>query len=323
MDRYQKQIILDNYGLDFQNKIKNIKVLIIGLGGIGCPVLIYLSNMGFENIGIIDNDIVELSNLHRQIIYNENDIGKLKTDCSEKYCKERNNNVNIEKYSLKLDNKNSTDIFKQYEIIIDCTDNIYTRYVINDTCIILNKFYFFGSSIGTSGQIAIFNYPKYPCLRCIYPSNNYESCESSGVLGILPGIIGNLLVLEVIKYIQNNNVLIGKLLNFDIAHGITNMNITNKNPKCIACSDNPSINEINISILDIYTEKCRIKNEYGINKSDNQNIVFLNNIDSIDFLYKKYINNKNNLYFDCENKIKSKSLVNKLRLNKNNCWYII
>ena len=161
-DRYNKQLILSEFGEENQAKIKNIKVLIIGVGGIGCPVVMYLSAMGFENIGIIDDDIVELSNLHRQLIYKEGDIGLLKVDCAAKFCKKRNSNVNITTHIHKITNKNAFELFEQYDVIVDCTDNIFTRYTINDACVLLGKTYIFGSAIETSGQIGIFNYKGSP-----------------------------------------------------------------------------------------------------------------------------------------------------------------
>ena len=252
----------------------------------------------------------------------------LKTDCAAKFCKKRNSNVNIYKHSYKLTNKNTIELLEQYDIIVDCTDNIFTRYIINDACIILGKTYIFGSAIETSGQIGIFNYNDSPCLRCIYPQTEMLTCESTGVLGVIPGIIGNLLALEVVKFVcKFDGLLINKLLNFDMIHGFYTINIPNKNPNCLVCGNNNYINKENYSNLDIYEPSCIIKNNYEILKSEiesNTEIIFINYTDSINDLYQKYININEKLIFNCENKIRSKILVNKLRQNGHtNCWIII
>ena len=331
LSRYNKQLILSEFGEINQLKIKDAKVLVIGIGGIGCPVLIYLSSMGFEKIGIIDDDIVELSNLHRQIIYKESDIGLLKIDCAVDYCVERNSNVDIQKYPIKLTNKNALEIFEHYDAIIDCTDNIFTRYTANDACVILEKPYIFGSAIETAGQIGVFNYNGSPCLRCIYPQTTMLTCESTGVLGVVPGIIGNLLALEVVKFICDfDGLLVNKLMNFDMIHGFNTINITEKNPNCLICNRHKFITRDNYSMLDIYEPKCVMKNNYGLQRSEiemSREIIYINAGDSIDELYEKYSNLNNSstemLIFDCENKIRSKILVNKLRQNGvNNAWVI-
>ena len=321
ISRYDKQLILSEFGETSQNKIKNAKVLIIGIGGIGNPVLMYLSSMGFENIGIIEYDTIEVSNLHRQVIYKESDIGLSKISCAVNFCQERNSNVKIKIYSLKITNSIALTIISQYDIIIDCTDNIFTRYIINDACVLLKKPYFFGSAIETSGQVGVFNYKNSPCLRCIYPQNNMPTCESTGVLGIIPSIIGNLLALEVVKFVCNfDGLLSSKLLNFDLFHGFTTINIPKKNDNCIVCSKNAYINLHNYSKLDIYESRCIIKNNYDILSNDilsNNKIIYITPDQSINELYDKYINMNisDKLIFNCENKIRSKILVNKLRQN--------
>ena len=326
--RYNKQLILSEFGIENQDKIKNIKVLIIGIGGIGCPVVTYLSSMGFENIGIVDHDIVELSNLHRQFIYKEGDIGLLKVDCAEKFCKKRNSNVKIIKYADKLTNKNTIDLLLDYDIIVDCTDNIFTRYTVNDACVLLGKAYIFGSAIETSGQIGIFNYMGSPCLRCIYPQVAQNTCETTGVLGVIPGIIGDLLALEIVKLVCNfDGLLVNKLLTYDLYHGFNTINISKKNDKCLVCSNNSNNNAITISNyanLDIYHPSCVIKNDCLFKCSSNESIYIEAN-SCINDLYEKYINQNNTikLVFDCEKKIISKLLVHKLRQNgHNNSWIL-
>ena len=322
-ERYQKQIILPNFGENCQHKLNNSSIIIIGIGGIGCPTLMYLSSMGIGTIGILDYDRVDISNLHRQLIYTEESIGKSKTLSAKEFCEKRNSNINIIEYDIKLTNDNTLEILKNYEIIIDCTDNIFTRQLINDACVILNKPYFFGSSIGTSGQVGIFNYNNTsPCLRCLYSNKINETCESTGVLGVIPGIIGNLLCLEVIKYIcKYESKLTNKLLNYDIIQGFYSVTVP-KNPKCLVCSPDAIINIDNYSKLNIYSPKCSVKFNYSTNIKEN--VIYLNNIDSLENLFEKYNFEINDLIFNCENKIKSKLLVNKLRQSgKSNVWYLI
>tara|TARA_B110000008_G_scaffold272680_1_gene305769 strand:- start:133 stop:1113 length:981 start_codon:yes stop_codon:yes gene_type:complete len=323
IDRYEKQIILPMIGNENQLKFKNSKIIIIGLGGIGCPVLSYLSSMGFMNISILDYDKVELSNLHRQIIYTENDISKFKTECAKQFCIDRNSLINIKEYNVKITNNNSLKILENYDIIVDCTDNIYTRYVINDACVILNKKYFFGSAIGTSGQIGVLNYNNNsPCLRCIYNNNTNDSCNSNGVLGVIPNLIGNLMAIEIVKIVCNiENELTNKLLNYDIVHGFYKMNIV-KNINCLVCSKNKSININNYTKLNIYDKTCNISYEYST--TNKNNVININENEIIDDLYEKYKIDTNDLIFECINKIKSRILVSKLRQSgKNNVWFLI
>ena len=203
-ERYQKQIVLPKIGEFGQKKICDSSVLIIGVGGIGCPTLVYLASMGIGTIGLVDNDTVDISNLHRQFIYTYQDIGKYKVNCAKDFCLQRNNNTIIYTHQYKLTNKNTLELLCNYDYILDCTDNIFSRQIINDACVILNKRYFFSSAIGISGQIGVFNSSNNcACYRCMCSTNINDNCESSGVLGVTPGIIGNLLALEVIKTILN------------------------------------------------------------------------------------------------------------------------
>ena len=323
-ERYQKQIVLPKIGELGQKKICDSSVLIIGVGGIGCPTLVYLVSMGVGTIGIVDYDIVDISNLHRQFIYTNEDIGKYKVNCAKDFCLKRNNKTNINIYNLKLTNKITLELFINYDYILDCTDNIFSRHIINDACVLLNKKYFFSSAIGTSSQIGVFNSSiTCACYRCLNNNKNInETCESSGVLGVTPGIVGNLLAMEVIKFILNyGEKLTNRLLTYDIYQGFYNVSVL-KNKNCLICSKNAIINKNNYSKLDIYTPKCSIKYKYSTNDSNDS--IYLNEFDTIDILFEKYCNNDNKLIFTCENKIKSKILVNKLRqFGKNNVWFLI
>ena len=242
-ERYQKQIVLPKIGELGQKKICDSSVLIIGVGGIGCPTLVYLVSMGVGTIGIVDYDIVDISNLHRQFIYTNEDIGKYKVNCAKDFCLKRNNKTNINIYNLKLTNKITLELFINYDYILDCTDNIFSRHIINDACVLLNKKYFFSSAIGTSSQIGVFNSSiDCACYRCLNNNKN-ETCESSGVLGVTPGIVGNLLAMEVIKFILNyGEKLTSRLLTYDIYQGFYNVSVL-KNKNCLICSKNAVINK--------------------------------------------------------------------------------
>lgn len=357
-NKYEKHLILSEFGENNQKLIKNTTVLIVGIGGIGCQVLTQLALNGFENIGICDFDIVSKSNLHRQFIYTLDDAEnkREKIECAQKFILERNN-INISKYSLKITNKNVNKIIKDYEIIIDCTDNIFTRYILNDACYLSNKVYIFASGIQTSCQLSIFdnsitNKYKCCCLRCIFPNIDNQTCESEGVLGTIPNLIGMLTANEVIKFIcKIGESLMGKLLTYNINTGFYTINIERKNPNCLLCGNMKIINKDNFESLAIYDEICSFDNiNYSITTDKILNIdssfniykdiIFLEEKKSLDDYFNTYKNiihlvhlidskrlsddfKKNELLiFDCKNKIRSKILVNKLRktLDTNNIY---
>ena len=285
--KYEKHLILSEFGEENQNLIQNTKILIVGIGGIGCQVLTQLALNGFENIGLCEYDIVSMSNLHRQFIYTlaDAEMEREKIDCAEKYILERNK-INITKHSLKITNKNAKHIIQDYQIIIDCTDNMYTRYVLNDACALTNKVYVFASAIQTSCQLSIFenklnflsknldNFEveerknKFPCLRCIFTSIENDTCENQGVLGTIPNLIGILTANEVIKYVCNlGDSLVGKLLTYNINSGFYNINIEKSNPKCLLCGQMQIINNNNFESLTIYDEICNYENKnYSITR---------------------------------------------------------
>ena len=330
--KYKNHILLSEFGEKNQKLIQNCKILIVGIGGIGCQVLTQLALNGFENIGICDYDIVSFSNLHRQFIYTLEDAEqeREKITCAEKYILERNK-INITKHSLKITNKNIKNIIESYTIIIDCTDNIYTRYIINDACVIYKKVYVFASAIQTSCQLSIFDLSKernikLPCLRCIFPAIENQSCENEGVLGTIPNLIGLLTANEVIKYICNyDDLYVGKLLTYNINSGFYTININEANPKCLVCSNLKIINIDNFSQLSIYEAVCKYDSQkYGITKEkikeldENFNlvndIIFLDeklSLQEYENIYSKQLDDL--LVFDCENKIRSKILTSKLR----------
>ena len=222
MKRYNRQTILPQIGEGGQDKLSNAKVLIVGAGGLGCAVLPYLTSAGIGAVGIIDHDIVDETNLQRQVIYKESSIGKSKVEEARKQLIGLNSTINIKTYNEKLIPKNAIELFKQYDIIVDATDTISLRYLINDACVITNKPFVYGSVFRFEGQVSVFNYKNGPTYRCLYPNSNttVQNCAEVGVLGVVVGMIGMFQANEVIKMILDiGEVLSGELL---IYNSLTN-----------------------------------------------------------------------------------------------------
>ncbi|WP_247672572.1 HesA/MoeB/ThiF family protein [Aquimarina sp. MMG016] len=218
--QYNRHIILDEIGLEGQEKLKSAKVLVIGAGGLGCPVLQYLAAAGVGTIGIIDDDVVDQTNLQRQILYTIDDIGKSKAKTVAERLSKLNPFVFFKVYDEKLNTDNALDLFSDYDIIIDGSDNFPTRYLVNDACVLADKPLVFGSIFKFQGQVSVLNYKNGPTYRCLFPDppapDAVPNCSDIGVLGVLPGIIGSLQANEVIKIITGiGEVLNGKLLYFD------------------------------------------------------------------------------------------------------------
>ena len=207
LDRYSKQIILKKFGIIGQKKVISSKVLIIGMGGLGCPLALYLAGLGVGKIGIVDNDKIELSNLNRQIIYAYNDIGKYKVDVAKKKIKNINKGIFIKSYKLRLSKNNILNIIKDFDIICDGTDNFETRLLINDFCLKKRKVLISAAVSGFDGHIFKFNFKKKtPCFRCYMPEvpPNENNCETEGVTPTLTGVIGTLQANEVLNSILFN-----------------------------------------------------------------------------------------------------------------------
>ena len=220
LKRYARHIILPEIGLEGQQKTKQAKVLIIGAGGLGCPVLQYLCAAGIGTIGVVDFDKVEESNLQRQILFSTEDVGKQKAAVAKEKLSKQNPYIKLIAHITHLTSANALDIMKDYDIIVDGSDNFATRYLVNDACVILNKILVFGSIYKFDGQVSVFNYKNGPTYRCLYPEppidNEMANCAEVGVIGVLPGIIGTLQANEVIKIITEiGEILSGKLLTFD------------------------------------------------------------------------------------------------------------
>jgi molybdopterin/thiamine biosynthesis adenylyltransferase/rhodanese-related sulfurtransferase len=218
-EQYSRHLLLKEVGIKGQQKLIEAKVLVIGAGGLGCPILQYLTAAGVGTIGIIDDDIVDVSNLQRQILYTHDDIGIAKVQAAKKRLATLNPHIDIVPHQTRLNPSNAIDLFSQYDIVVDGSDNFQTRYLANDAAVISNKPLVFGSIYKFEGQVSVFNYENGPTYRCLFPSppqpNEVPNCSEVGVLGILPGIIGSLQGNEVLKIILRlGNVLSGKLLTY-------------------------------------------------------------------------------------------------------------
>lgn len=217
---YSRQFSLPELGLAGQQKLKQARVLVIGAGGLGCPVLTYLTAAGVGTLGIIDFDRVEVSNLHRQVLYTLADVGRPKAEVAAERLQAQNPHVAIQVYTHGLDKDNALRIIAHYDFVVDGSDNFPTRYLVNDACVILKKPLVFGSIYKFEGQVSVFNYEGGPTYRCLYPTQPTEgevpNCAEIGVLGILPGVVGSLQAMEAIKLITGlGEVLSGSLLVYD------------------------------------------------------------------------------------------------------------
>ena len=240
LEKYSRQIILKNIGILGQKKILNSKVLIIGMGGLGCPVAEFLARSGVGSLGIVDHDLVSLSNIHRQTLYDEKDLGKLKVKAAKKKLSNINSITKIDIYSFKLDKNKFTKIIKNYDYIVDGTDNFETKFLINDISLKYKKFLVTGAISKFDGHIFTFDFSnkKNPCLRCFYQeetiSDDILNCEYEGILGTIAGIIGTMQANEVLKKILN----VGKDLNrYILILDLLNLRFRkvkfNKRKKCI------------------------------------------------------------------------------------------
>ncbi|OWW24150.1 sulfurtransferase [Zobellia sp. OII3] len=219
-ERYDRQTILKEFGMEAQLKLQSAKVLVIGAGGLGVPVLTYLNAMGIGTLGIVDNDVVSLSNLHRQVLYSEKDVNTPKVATAVHKLKAQNSETEIISYETFLTQGNALEIIADYDVVVDASDNFPTRYLVNDACVILGKPFVYGALHSFEGQVSVFNFKGGPTYRCLFPempkADEVPNCDENGVLGIVPGIIGNFQALETVKMITGiGGTLSGKLLLFD------------------------------------------------------------------------------------------------------------
>jgi molybdopterin/thiamine biosynthesis adenylyltransferase/rhodanese-related sulfurtransferase len=249
INRYSRHLLLPEVGVEGQEKICNAKVLCIGTGGLGAPLGLYLAAAGVGKLGMVDFDVVDFSNLQRQVIHGESTLGKLKVDSAKERLADLNSSIDVVTYNTRLTSENALEIFKDYDIIVDGTDNFPTRYLANDAAVLLGKPYIYGCILRFEGQASVFHAKEGPCYRCLYPEppppGLVPSCAEGGVLGILPGIVGLLQANEVIKLIlDKGDTLIGRLLLFDaLKMKFTELKLR-KDKNCPICGDNPTIKEL-------------------------------------------------------------------------------
>ena len=236
-------------GVEGQEKLLSAKVLCIGAGGLGSPLALYLAAAGVGKLGILDFDVVDFSNLQRQIIHSEETLGELKVESAKDRLLELNSDIDIVTYNERLTSENALEIFKDYDIIVDGTDNFATRYLVNDACVLLGKPNVYGSIFRFEGMVSVFDAKRGPCYRCLYPEppppGLVPSCAEGGVLGILPGVIGTLQASEVIKLIlEKGTPLIGRLLFLDVLEMQPRELKLRKDPNCPVCGENPTVTEL-------------------------------------------------------------------------------
>ncbi|HEX6711239.1 MAG TPA: molybdopterin-synthase adenylyltransferase MoeB [Rubrobacter sp.] len=256
--RYSRHLIMPEVALEGQKKLKAAKVLTVGTGGLGSPLALYLAAAGAGTIGIVDFDVVDESNLQRQIIHGTSDVGRPKVDSAYDKLKDINPNVEVRVHEEALTSENAFEIFEDYDVIVDGTDNFPTRYLVNDACVLLNKPNVYGSIFRFEGQASVFYAEEGPCYRCLYPEppppGLVPSCAEGGVLGILPGAIGTIQATETVKLLLGiGEPLIGRLLLYDaLGMRFREMKLR-KDPNCPVCGENPTVTEL----ID-YQEFCGI-----------------------------------------------------------------
>jgi sulfur-carrier protein adenylyltransferase/sulfurtransferase len=247
--RYSRHLIIPDVGMDGQKRLKNAKVLAVGAGGLGSPTLMYLAAAGVGTIGIVEFDVVDESNLQRQIIHGQSDIGRPKAESAAASIREINPLVDVRIHETRLDSDNALDIFRDYDLIVDGTDNFATRYLVNDACVLLGKPYVWGSIYRFDGQASVFWSEHGPCYRCLYPEppppGMVPSCAEGGVLGVLCATIGSIQTTEAIKLLTGiGEPLVGRLMVYDALDMTFRSIKVRKDPECPLCGKNPTITEL-------------------------------------------------------------------------------
>mgnify|MGYP002860582314 FL=1 len=249
LSRYARHLSLPEVGRQGQTRLKNSRVLIVGVGGLGSPVALYLAAAGVGTLGLVDFDEVDITNLQRQILHGTEEIGKPKLESAKRRISSVNPNVQIVKHSCRLDSHNALEILENYDVVVDGTDNFPTRYLVNDACVLLGKPNVYGSIFRWEGQVSVFAKDDGPCYRCLFreppPPGLVPNCAEAGVLGVLPGVVGSLQALEVIKLIlDEGDSLVGRLLIFDALELKWREVKLKRNPDCPVCGDEPTQKEL-------------------------------------------------------------------------------
>lgn len=261
IQRYSRHLIMPEVGMEGQLKLKRARVLTIGTGGLGAPLGLYLAAAGVGHLGLVDFDVVDSSNLQRQVTFTTADVGKPKSEAAKARLSALNPAIEIVSYETRLTSDNALELFRDYDIIVDGTDNFPTRFLVNDACVLLGKPNVYGSIFRFEGQATVFGYPGGPCYRCLYPEppppGLVPSCAEGGVLGVLPGIVGSIQAMETIKLILGTGEpLVGRLLLFDaLAMRFRELKLK-RNPDCPLCGDHRTLTKL----ID-YEEFCGIRGE--------------------------------------------------------------
>eukprot|EP00049_Salpingoeca_infusionum_P000638 m.41356 g.41356 ORF g.41356 m.41356 type:complete len:493 (-) comp10546_c0_seq1:226-1704(-) len=260
--RYGRQMILPSLGFKGQLALANASVLVVGAGGLGCPVGMYLAAAGVGRLGFVDDDEVDVSNLHRQVLHTEDRVGMMKVDSIIASLKRLNSHVHFDAYRTRLLPSNALDIFSRYDVVVDATDNAPTRYLINDACVLLNIPLVSGSALRLDGQLTVYNYKDSPCYRCLFPNPppaaTVTNCSDGGVLGAVPGTIGCMQAIETVKVLLDApGVAAGKLLMFDArTNAVRGIKLRSKSEDCAACGSGPSRMT---KLMEDYEEFCHTK----------------------------------------------------------------
>jgi molybdopterin/thiamine biosynthesis adenylyltransferase/rhodanese-related sulfurtransferase len=268
IQRYSRHLILPEVGMDGQLKLKQAKVLLVGTGGLGSPMALYLAAAGVGTLGLVDFDVVDVTNLQRQVIHGTSDVGRKKIDSAEETLREINPHVRIVRHEVALTSDNALDIIREYDIVADGTDNFPTRYLVNDACVLLRKPNVYGSIFRFEGQASVFAMEDGPCYRCLYPEppppGLVPSCAEGGVLGILPGVVGLIQATEVVKLILGTGeTLKGRLVLYDALNMKFRELKLRRNPECPVCGDHPTVTKL----ID-YQEFCGIPQQAAAPKPE-------------------------------------------------------
>jgi molybdopterin/thiamine biosynthesis adenylyltransferase/rhodanese-related sulfurtransferase len=249
LNRYSRHLILPEFGVEGQKKLKASKVLLIGSGGLGSPVALYLAAAGVGQMGLVDFDVVDVTNLQRQIIHGQSDVGRAKVESAKASILEINPFIKVELFNTHLNSTNAMEIFKGYDLVVDGTDNFPTRYLVNDACVLLGIPYVYGSIFRFEGQATIFADKEGPCYRCLYPEppppGMVPSCAEGGVIGVLPGVVGTLQATEAVKYLAGiGQSLVGRLLLIDaLSMKFRELKIK-KDPSCPICGNHRTVTQL-------------------------------------------------------------------------------
>ena len=259
--RYSRHVVMPEVGVEGQLRLKQAKVLCIGAGGLGAPLSLYLTAAGVGRIGVVDFDSVDVTNLQRQVLFSTSDVGRPKTEAAGERLRSLNPEVRIDTFETRLTSENALDILKDYEVIVDGTDNFPARYLVNDACVLLTKPNVYGSIFRFEGQVSVFGSPGGPCYRCLYPEppppGLVPSCAEGGVLGVLPGIVGAIQAAETLKLILGRgDSLAGRLLLLDALSMTFRELRLRKNPECPVCGEHRTITKL----ID-YAEFCGVRGE--------------------------------------------------------------